>query len=106
MKIDATAADAHNEFPSWVQPIKEGRGLTKGTVPAFGDEATQTRNPGVNAAIFVRRGTCSEDRGLPAPPLAALKAAAKTQRSPASSPDQAGGRRSGRREVAIGVLGW
>jgi len=80
VKIDANAADAANEFPSWVQPIQgTAKGLTRGTVPGLGDQATQTRNQDVNAGIFVRRGNALVKIGAyPPPSLALLKAAAKT----------------------------
>jgi len=80
VKIDASPADAHNEFPNWVQPIPgTAAGLTKGTVPGVGEEATQTRNADVNEGIYVRRGNALVKIGAyPPPTLAALKAAAKT----------------------------
>ena len=80
VKIDATEVDAANEFPNWVQPIQGiAKGLTRGTVPALGDEATQTRNGDVNAGIYTRRGKALVKIGAyPPPSLALLKAAAKT----------------------------
>jgi hypothetical protein len=80
VKIDANATEATNDYPNWVQPIQgNAKGLTKGTVPALGDEATQTRNGDVNAGIFVRRGKALVKIGAyPPPSLALLKAAAKT----------------------------
>ncbi len=79
VKIDASPADAHNEFPNWVQPIPgTAAGLTRNSVPALGEEATWTRNSNVNAGIFVQRGNALVKIGAyPPPPLAALKAAAK-----------------------------
>ena len=80
VKIDANATEATNDYPSWVQPIQgNAKGLTKGTVPGLGDEATQTRNGDVNAGIFARRGAALVKIGAyPPPSLALLKAAAKT----------------------------
>ena len=80
VRIDATATDATNDYPNWVQPIQgTAKGLTRGTVPGLGDEATQTRNGDVNAGIFARRGSALVKIGAyPPPSLALLKAAAKT----------------------------
>ena len=81
VRIDANAADAHTDFPTFVEPIPggEAKGLTKTAVTGIGQEAVQTRNLDVNAAIFVRRGNALVKLGAyPPPSLAALKAAAKT----------------------------
>jgi hypothetical protein len=80
VKVDASPSEARNEFPSWVQPLQgTAKGLTRGSVPGLGDEATQTRNGAVNAGIFARRGAALVKIGAyPPPSLALLKAAAKT----------------------------
>ena len=80
VRFDTDAAVAHDEFPSWVQPIPgHAAGLTVTSVPGLGNEASATHNLPVNDGIYVRRGpTLIKIGAFPAVSNAALIAAART----------------------------
>jgi hypothetical protein len=80
VKFDPTGLAAHDEFPSWVQPIPGvAVGRTTTSVPGVGSEATESRTQQVNDGIYVRQdATLIKIGAFPAVSDAALRAAAKT----------------------------
>ena len=79
LKVDTSAAAAHADFPSWVQPIPgTAAGLTTSSVPGLGNEASSTHHLNVNDGIYVRRGATLVKIGAhPAASDAALLTAAR-----------------------------